>query len=88
MMQSTYSLQQSDLFAKVSQRRHKNSVIDGNENNDADGVEEGQRCCRNLNPATKHLAVHLRALLHKEATHLHPTVTVSLIQMTTVGVLG
>jgi len=65
----TNSLQQGDLLAKVAQPGDQYSVIDGDQSNDADGVEEGKRGCGNLYLA-KQPPVHLRALLHEEAAHL------------------
>jgi len=65
----TNSLQQGDLLAEVAQPGDQYSVIDGDQSNDADGVEEGKRGCGNLYLA-KQPPVHLRALLHEEAAHL------------------
>ena len=69
MAEHTNSLQQGDLLAEVAQPGDQYSVIDGDESNDADGVEEGKRGCRNLDLA-KQPPVHLCALLHKKAAHL------------------
>lgn len=65
----TYTLQQGDLLAKVAKAGHQNPVIHGYKSDDADGVEQGQGGCRNLDLA-KQLPVHLCPLLYKKTAHL------------------
>ena len=78
----TYALQQRQLLAKARQQRHQSPVIKGDQGDDADSVEQRKGGCRDAQlPATKIVpedaeagdtdpAVHLAALLHKEAAHL------------------
>ena len=67
----TYALQVGDLHAKSLQQRDDPPVVDGDQRDDADGVEQRQRGGGDDEAATKHVPVHVGALHHEEAAHLH-----------------
>ena len=67
----TYALQMGNLHAEPLQQRDNTAVVDGNQRDDADGVEQRQRGGGDDKAAAKHVPVHVGALHHKEAAHLH-----------------
>lgn len=68
----TDSLEVGELLAAGSQQRHQAPVVDGDEDDDSQGVEDGQAGGRDGEAAVEHNAVHGSSLLHEEAAHLRP----------------
>ena len=66
----TDALQVGELDAKVPEEGDDTTIVDGNQDNDADGVEESEGCRGNHKGAAEHDPVHGRALHHKKAAHL------------------